>query len=180
MVIAAVAVVGCGCSSQGDRQRGEQCRETEQCRSELRCIDLQCRSAQDIQDMHNKRVAEEERRMLANSGVKPVAEAPASEAGLVPAAPGLPIRVARVSGRDRVFASCRADERLVSGGCTWSQGAGPSFPSGYKDGDTVGARWNCHRPGDLGGLTIDAYALCQRLTVAEGAPTSAPDAGAER
>ncbi|MCL4228261.1 MAG: hypothetical protein KJZ91_27665 [Myxococcales bacterium] len=113
-----------------------------------------------------------EAEVLARSGVTTPtrAEAPAAPAG--PDAAGA-VRVVRVSNdavHPTVFAACRADERLVGGGCRLlTPGLTmvlDSFPSHHGESDTLGARWNCGRvPPDR--WELEAFALCQRVI---GAP----------
>ncbi len=125
--------------------------------------------------------AERERAYLAQSGVQPPAHAeqppvpppaalPVTTDGsmAVPAATGA-VRVVRASTGGKspwVFAACRADERLVGGGCTPAKGNWSAIPghlSGESATDTVGARWNCGWREATHDQAIEAFAMCQRL-----------------
>lgn len=123
--------------------------------------------------------AERERAYLAQSGVQAPAHAeqpppapppaPAPSAGVTGSAASGAVRVVRTSNGGKgawVFAACRADERLVGGGCTPAKGKWTDVPehmSGESATDTVGARWNCGWRETTFPSEIEAFALCQRL-----------------
>jgi hypothetical protein len=94
--------------------------------------------------------------MLAESGVSNAA--PTLEVGAYPPGPGPRVRTAKVTAESSAFAACRADERLIGGGCQTDQPVINSYPSGQGAEDTVGARWNC-----TSGSKVTAYALCTKV-----------------
>ncbi len=105
-----------------------------------------------------------QQRLLAQSGVQPdtVAEAPAG-----PPQPGA-VRVVRTTSDGtpiQLFAACRADERLLGGGCKLLDRKYTmvidSYPSHHGQADTIGARWNCGPAENT--VPLEAYAMCQRL-----------------
>jgi hypothetical protein len=128
---------------------------------------------------------ERERSFLEQSGVAvapPPAEAPVPQpppTAEPPAAPTSPSGVAATSGAVRivrvanknvgawVMAACRADERLVSGGCKLDDPNRvmpvDSYPSSDSPADTIGGRWNCGKKDLAVDLPLEAFALCQRL-----------------
>jgi hypothetical protein len=121
--------------------------------------------------------AERERAFLAQSGVEPppaqAEQTPPAATSGAEAAPATAsagaIRIVRISNGGKstwAMAACRADERLVSGGCNNADNVTltlPSFPTSDHAHDTTGARWNCGwRETQLGAMTIEAFALCQR------------------
>ncbi len=95
--------------------------------------------------------------MLAESGVT---AAPAAETAVHPPGAGTRVRTATVKAIETAFAACRADERMVGGGCYSLEAIRGNYPSGHGPDDTVGARWNCIA---LGKVEITAYALCGKL-----------------
>jgi hypothetical protein len=120
---------------------------------------------------------ERERAFLAQSGVEPppaqAEQPPPAAASGAEAAPATvtagAIRIVRISNEGKstwAMAACRADERLVSGGCNVAGNVTltlPSFPTSDHPDDTAGARWNCGwRETQISTLTIEAFALCQR------------------
>ncbi len=112
-----------------------------------------------------------ERNYLEQSGVQPPTHAeqpaaPSPDPSRPAAAGAVRVVTIKTGGKgSHVFAACRADERLVSGGCKLNNdnitSVIDSYPSHHDAGDTVGARWNCGQPGS--DLDLEAYALCQRL-----------------
>ena len=68
------------------------------------------------------------------------------------------MRIATTTSSGDSFAACRADERLIGGGCGAESNLVSSYPSNYGPDDTVGARWKC-RPGNQ----VTPYALCAKL-----------------
>jgi hypothetical protein len=120
--------------------------------------------------------------LLRASGVEPAPPVAETAPPLESAGPGA-IRVSQTQGRGPLFAACRADERLVGGGCwapseTYKETAiRQSYPSHFGAVDTVGARWNCGgvATSDYAETDLVAYALCARL--AADAPTSSAPAG---
>jgi hypothetical protein len=107
-----------------------------------------------------------ERRYLEQSGVPAATTAEQPQAP--PSVGSIRVVTTTTGGtRSTVFAACRADERLVSGGCKLDSPIivpVDSYPSHHGVSDTLGARWNC-RAGANGQLELEAYALCQRTTV---------------
>jgi hypothetical protein len=98
----------------------------------------------------------------------PVLSPPASPNGAA-AASGA-IRIVRVANKNVgawVIAACRADERLVSGGCKLDDPSRlmslDSYPSSESGADTIGGRWNCGKKELAVDLPLEAFALCQRL-----------------
>lgn len=138
---------------------GDACDGDGDCTSGLTCVDTKCftdeqvraREAQLAEDAR-KAAAAEEARMLGESGVK--ADPKVVERVTPPPGRGQRVRTVTVTGRGMAFAACRADERLVGGGCK-PDSAG--YPSGFSADDTVGARWNCE------GYEVTTYALCMKL-----------------
>jgi hypothetical protein len=145
------------------------------CNSGLECTPMsrRCAKPDDPEIVAATNAARDrERAFLAQSGVAAPthAEAPAT----APPPPATPlagaIRIVTIANEGKgawVFAACRADERLVSGGCKLDENrimTLPSFPTSDTTADTVGARWNCGwRDESAGNLRLEAFALCQRL-----------------
>lgn len=135
------------------------CDTESDCLADHACIDDTCLNAEDqrrrtarLEEEQRKEAAAAEARMLEESGVKPVRTA---EKVVHPPGAGQRVRTATAKGSGRVFAACRADERLIGGGCSDDAA---SFPSEFSADDTVGARWNCNGASD-----VTAYALCMKL-----------------
>lgn len=117
---------------------------------------------------------ERERAFLEQSGVA-VAPAPVEAPVPMPppaagAATSGAVRIVRVGNKNAgawVIAACRADERLVSGGCKITDPNRvlllDSYPSGDSATDTVGGRWNCGNKDLAFDIPLEAFALCQRL-----------------
>lgn len=85
-----------------------------------------------------------------------------------PIAGGDKVHIRQAQAEGSVFAQCGASERLIGGGCNGGWDCGESgcsylrsYPSGYTDDDSLGARWNCYGPSG----TLQAYALCQETRV---------------
>lgn len=134
---------------------GDTCNEDADCRKGNVCTEKKlCESAE--------KLAAKEAELLEQSGVE---ESPALEKAAHPPGPGRRVRVAAASAKDEAFAACRADERLVGGGCRVTPKFNDvsmfeaSYPSDFGPDDTVGARWRCKVPG----REMTAYALCERL-----------------
>jgi hypothetical protein len=96
--------------------------------------------------------------MLAASGVEAT---PSAEVTAHPPGPGTRVRTVEVTAKVRAFAACRADERLIGGGCKAEYAVASSHPSGHSREDTVGARWNCTVT--MGNHDVTAYALCEKV-----------------
>ncbi len=131
---------------------GESCANQDHCLAGSTCIDGTCLDLEG----QRKRAARIETELLAQSGIprdRTAVERPAHPPG-----PGQRVRTARAKGKNRVFAACRDDERLIGGGC---DALVPSYPSDFSADDTVGARWNCNNTGGIG--EHSAYALCMKL-----------------
>jgi hypothetical protein len=99
--------------------------------------------------------------MLASSGVE--TSGARVETTVQPPGPGARVRTVTVTAEESAFAACKADERLVGGGCKPASTKQPplaSYPAGHGPEDTVGARWNCLTGA---GEQITAYALCAKL-----------------
>jgi hypothetical protein len=103
-----------------------------------------------------KAAAAREQQLLAQSGVT---AQPELEYAVAPAGAGPRVRIATTTSSGDSFAACRADERLIGGGCSADNKLVSSYPSNYGPDDTVGARWKCKG----GNEPITAYALCAKL-----------------
>ena len=187
--VALAAAPGCAKKDQKGGH-GDLCDPSRPCRSGLVCHGVVCKTPQEVATFERELAADtakaeaaerkKQLQLLEASGVdpSPTAERPAPEV-----APGEPakagsIRVSHTEGNSPIFAACRADERLLGGGChpgSTSVAVQSSYPSEFDVRDTVGARWNCVGHSDFSPMEMEAYALCQRLT---DAPVT-PAAGAE-
>jgi hypothetical protein len=163
---------GAHCFERTCRLRGSQgqaCRTSRDCSGDLRCVADRCLVEADARKewqqeaaraaaATRKARADEEARLLAESGI--ASTEPTVERGALPAGPGATVRVVTTTAKETAFAACRAEERLVGGGCKGDFATHNSFPSGHSSEDTVGARWNCTTGGQV---QITSYALCQKL-----------------
>ncbi len=145
---------------------GGKCDAQEDCATGNTCIERVCldpagvkRHEAALAEAARKAQAEKEARMLAESGVSNAA--PAAEVGAYPPGPGTRVRTAKVTAPDSAFAACKADERLIGGGCQSEQPVTGNYPSGQGTEDTVGARWNCT---GAGVKDVTAYALCAKVS----------------
>lgn len=91
-----------------------------------------------------------------------------SNAAADPVPGGVVIRTAK-GEHDHVFAACKANERLLGGGCQteWLD-LRESYPEATKPGDTIGGRWHCRfgetdAPLATADSVQQASALCQSL-----------------
>lgn len=99
--------------------------------------------------------------MLEASGAAmPAAEGPAKPADEPARHPGVAVRVVEIENAGFAIAACRADERMIGGGC---EGAGleANRPAAFSGSDTVGARWECRSADRKAEVT--AFALCTAL-----------------
>ncbi len=197
-----LAAVGASCDAGGSAdQAGDHCFK-ESCAEGLVCHRYKCMASADIaaydvaEDERQRLQAEQrliaardkESRLLRESGRKvaiaveePVAVDASKTTGK--AAMATPesigagaIRVVHTAGLAPIFAACRDDERLVSGGCSIKNSDAAitySYPSHFSEHDTLGARWNCHGDASIVKKDMEAYALCARL----GAARAGGDAG---
>lgn len=161
------AAIGCGEKQPARGGEGEPCSKERPCREGLACewITDRCRTPAYL--AHQKqRYAErvrtrrealrrQELALLKQSGVEQpavageLAEAPDPSAHVAG-------RVAHTTGKGNLFAACRPDERLVSGGCraiTSSTSIKGSYPAG--------SRWVCEFESKYFDPGTEAYAICQ-------------------
>jgi hypothetical protein len=150
------------CRKPGSGVLGTACEANRHCIAGLVCGEGQCVTPDEVeralavQRQREERAEEraKEARLLVESGIT---EAPQAEKPVHSPGPGARVRVVSTTAKASAFAACRADERLIGGGCSV---AGASYPSAHGEEDTVGARWNC-KPQLSSGVT--AYALCSKL-----------------
>jgi hypothetical protein len=144
---------------------GESCAKNDHCESG-ECAALKCISKEEAEAMRRAEEKRKERKLLEESRVEDTrieSETERAEQVAPPAGPGLPVRVVRTSQRNKAFAACRMDERLIGGGCKAEDAVFDSYPSGHGETDTVGARWNCRSNPYEEYSAVEAYALCQKL-----------------
>lgn len=190
LLLAALLVASAGCDQKGGRE-SDVCSESVPCQKGLVCYGLRCMTPGQVLTAKRQLAAEQviaaaverkrQRKLLEASGVDPAstAERPAPEV-----APGEPakagsIRVSHTEGKSPIFAACRADERLLGGGCqpgSTSVVVQASYPSDFDARDTLGARWNCVGGSDFSPMELQAYALCQRTVDAPPIAASGADA----
>lgn len=137
-------VLGASVACKDRHGLGHECVDSGDCESGLVCRRLRCALAD-----------EATRQLLSQSGaIDDTAERPVVG--------GQPVKVRTASADDHAFAACRPDERLLGGGCSGGHEGEDtrhlrSWPDGFTEDDTLGARWYC-----LGTGRVNAFALCQQ------------------
>jgi len=144
------------------------CVDDTDCVQPLTCFEQTCLPPDGIAARQREVAAAEENRLLAASGIDAGAGSVAEKA-IAPPGPGTRVRTVVTTGTHAAFAACRADERLVGGGCDTARALEGNFPSGNSAEDTVGARWNCRMRWEE---SVTAYALCEKLPVGGAAGKS--------
>ncbi|MBP9205960.1 MAG: hypothetical protein KBG28_18435 [Kofleriaceae bacterium] len=142
LLMAAIAAGAAGC--KGRRGLGHPCGDSGDCEAPLACRRGRCAVGEQAA-----------RDMLTQAGaVDDTAERPMLA--------GPKVKVRWATAENYVFAACQPRERLLGGGCSGGQDGEDShhlrsWPDGFSDDDTVGARWYC-----MGSGAVNAYALCQQ------------------
>ncbi len=169
-----------GCSRSTEKERA--CELDDDCKSGHACHNKRCRPWLEVKAYRDKEDKEMARRqatkqklkeaeLLRQSGIQPDSSPGPAEAPLkkkvtrTRAAPGA-VRVVETRGKAPIFAACRADERLIAGGCRARDSyvtIRSSYPSRHSGADTIGARWNCDGASTYVNMPMSAYALCQSL-----------------
>jgi len=145
---------------------GDLCKGDHQCKG-LTCYADRCMTKSEAETARQRDAADKETRLLAESGVA-IDGGVAIETAVAPPGQGARVRTVQTTAARSAFAACRADERLVGGGCRADRFLTSSYPSGNSKVDTVGARWNCelHDDDDKNRdkeQSVTAYALCEKV-----------------
>lgn len=151
-----VALAGC---MPNNRKAGESCGGDDGwCDQGLTCHEKRCITIDAWKAIEVEKLAIKEAQQIKQAGGKaPAAETQPPATG---PAPRGAVRVVELKDKGFAVAACRADERLIGGGCEGLELVADR-PDRYSQVDTAGSTWRCKssRPEN----PVTAFALCARI-----------------